>query len=445
MSSPASTTSYWCHRCTRFISVLSSSDEIVNISCPHCEDGFIEEMDASNSQSDNPHRRFLYMLSDQNNTRPTTQPDSSDRVPTLRFRRNRRNTGDRSPFNPVIVLRGATGAASPEEESNSDNNSYEFYYDDGSGSGLRPVPASMSEFLMGSGFDRLLEQLTQVELNGFGRVGNPPASKAVVESMPFVEVTDSHAAADLHCAVCKEAFEVGCEAREMPCKHIYHSDCILPWLALRNSCPVCRFEMPADEEISDGNDTSNINSNNDGSNSNNNNTSEESEEIVGLTIWRLPGGGFAVGRFSGGRRGGEREFPGVFTEMDGGFSGGNGGSNGGNAPRRISWASRASRGRENSSSGGGGRNGFTRAFRGLVSFVRRIGSGSGSRSSSSLSRRRRNNNSTISSPSLSLRPDSEMGSISRSSSSHSSSGFGRYVSRRRRGLDLEVENGTDRW
>jgi E3 ubiquitin-protein ligase RNF115/126 len=35
--------------------------------------------------------------------------------------------------------------------------------------------------------------------------------------MPALHVGAAHVASDAHCAVCKEAFELGAEAREMPC------------------------------------------------------------------------------------------------------------------------------------------------------------------------------------------------------------------------------------
>lgn len=318
----------------------------------------------------------------------------SGQAPNFGSRRIRRGSGDRSPFNPVIVLRGAAEEGGGEGE----RNSFELYYDDGAGSGLRPLPASMSEFLMGSGFDRLLEQLAQIEITGFGRSENPPASKAAIESMPTIEIVESHVGSESHCAVCKEAFELGSEAREMPCKHIYHSDCILPWLSLRNSCPVCRHELPTDRNSANSDQS----------------PTGVDEDTVGLTIWRLPGGGFAVGRFSQGRRGGERELPVVYTEMDGGF-------NAGGAPRRVSWASRRSSGRES--------RGIGRVFRNMFSFLGRIRSNSSSSSSSSLS---------------SSRSGSESGSLSRSHS-QSNSLFSRHVRRRSRAWVLDDQNGNERW
>ncbi|KAJ6715949.1 E3 UBIQUITIN-PROTEIN LIGASE PRAJA [Salix koriyanagi] len=325
------TTSYWCYRCSCSVTVspYDEDEEHGNISCPHCDGGFIEEIQSTSTSDIRENRSRVSSLT-----------------------RNRRNTSDRSSFNPVIVLRGTTPATAAED--NEGGSAYEFYHDDGIGTGLRPVPEMMSEFLMGSGFDRLLDQLSQIEINSLGRsVPSPPASKVVVESMPRVEINETHVISETYCAVCKEEFEIGNEAREMPCKHIYHSDCILPWLAMRNSCPVCRHELPVENSGELG----------------------VEGELVGLTIWRLPGGGFAVGRFSGGRRGGERAFPGVFTEMDGG---GNGGLNGNSRPLRDwdSWVTRRSSRRRESPSGIGG---FRRVFRGMASFLRRIRPNSSSR------------------------------------------------------------------
>ncbi|KAI4299552.1 hypothetical protein L6164_032999 [Bauhinia variegata] len=309
-----STSSYWCYRCSRFVRVWRQ-DMVV---CPDCDSGFVEEIvhPARSMHVDAPRRRFpaaaMYMMGQRPN------PDQNSRPP---LRRIRRNVGDRSAFNPVIVLRGSSDRAGQE---GGEGRGFELYYDDGAGSGLRPLPPSMSEFLLGSGFDRLLEQLSQIEINSIGRYEHPPASKAAIDSLPTIEINDGHLAMETHCAVCKEAFELGTTAREMPCKHIYHSECILPWLALRNSCPVCRHELPADTQSVPASGQS---------------LTWNDEENVGLTIWRLPGGGFAVGRFSGGRRGAERELPVVYTEMDGGF-------NNGGEPRRISWSARGNRGRE---------------------------------------------------------------------------------------------------
>ncbi|CAN0897269.1 E3 ubiquitin-protein ligase CIP8 [Linum grandiflorum] len=98
------------------------------------------------------------------------------------------------------------------------------------------------DYVDAAGYEALLQNLADSE---GGRKGAPPASKSAVSALPMVEVTSKEEASV--CAVCKDMIAVGEMETKLPCGHGYHGDCIVPWLGSRNSCPVCRFELPTDD------------------------------------------------------------------------------------------------------------------------------------------------------------------------------------------------------
>ncbi|KAI4366726.1 hypothetical protein MLD38_022567 [Melastoma candidum] len=73
------------------------------------------------------------------------------------------------------------------------------------------------------------------------------AAKDVVEGLPVMEVREGMfkgSDGDGACAVCKNNVQVGERVKRLPCLHYFHEECIVPWLEIRNTCPLCRHELP---------------------------------------------------------------------------------------------------------------------------------------------------------------------------------------------------------
>eukprot|EP00262_Sarcandra_glabra_P007639 TRINITY_DN20534_c0_g1_i1.p1 TRINITY_DN20534_c0_g1~~TRINITY_DN20534_c0_g1_i1.p1 ORF type:complete len:347 (-),score=52.42 TRINITY_DN20534_c0_g1_i1:186-1115(-) len=233
----------------------------VEIKCPYCESGFVEEIDSRRDEDNNNQERdrslplwapiLLGMLGDPSRRRRHEREEEDERGETdheryfesiLRRRRrsnailrllqgirasesnNTENEREEhviliNPFNQAIILQG-TFDSSQTQNRNHD------------------TPDSLGDYFIGSGLEMLLQHLAENDPN---RYGTPPAKQEAVEALPTVTIKEN-----LQCPICLEDFEIGTEGKEMPCKHKYHDGCILPWLELHSSCPVCRFQMPFD-------------------------------------------------------------------------------------------------------------------------------------------------------------------------------------------------------
>ncbi|KAI0507780.1 hypothetical protein KFK09_013908 [Dendrobium nobile] len=77
-----------------------------------------------------------------------------------------------------------------------------------------------------------------------------PAAKSVVESLPSILLTAEDVAQNnTHCAICTDEISLTVKVKKLPCLHHYHEHCIVPWLLMRNTCPLCRYELPSSDAI----------------------------------------------------------------------------------------------------------------------------------------------------------------------------------------------------
>ncbi|KAL0091937.1 hypothetical protein J3Q64DRAFT_1875620 [Phycomyces blakesleeanus] len=103
--------------------------------------------------------------------------------------------------------------------------------------------------------DNIISQLMEQTV---GRTAPPPAPDEVIESLGDRVLTQAEQDLQVDCAVCKEEFDIKERVIELPCAHIFHNECIKPWLKMNGTCPVCRHSVvPETAGARDGSQTTN--------------------------------------------------------------------------------------------------------------------------------------------------------------------------------------------
>ncbi|KAF9272428.1 hypothetical protein BGZ68_002423, partial [Mortierella alpina] len=99
------------------------------------------------------------------------------------------------------------------------------------------------------GLDDVITQMMELQSRQSGPVG---ASDEVISRIPVHKLTEEELDAKWECSVCKDEFTKEDTCLKLGCNHIFHDDCIKPWLKTNGSCPTCRFSLvsettPAEE------------------------------------------------------------------------------------------------------------------------------------------------------------------------------------------------------
>ncbi|KAK0181691.1 hypothetical protein PV327_003956 [Microctonus hyperodae] len=89
------------------------------------------------------------------------------------------------------------------------------------------------------GLDSIVTEL----LNQLDGSGPPPLPRNQIDEIPTTAISQSNIDSKLQCSICWDDFILSETVRQLPCKHLFHTPCIVPWLELHGTCPICRQNL----------------------------------------------------------------------------------------------------------------------------------------------------------------------------------------------------------
>lgn len=75
-----------------------------------------------------------------------------------------------------------------------------------------------------------------------------PTDTAIVSELPETKIDDIKKLDNdkKNCVICMEDFKNGDKTTNLPCLHMFHTNCIQSWLKKQNTCPICKFKLTPD-------------------------------------------------------------------------------------------------------------------------------------------------------------------------------------------------------
>ena len=105
---------------------------------------------------------------------------------------------------------------------------------------------------LGNFFSQLIE-IVRRNREEAERNKHPPTTKEALDKLKRFPMSEKYCKKDNkgkfeypQCCICLYNVGKGEETVLLPCGHMFHWECCLTWLKSKNTCPVCRFELPGE-------------------------------------------------------------------------------------------------------------------------------------------------------------------------------------------------------
>ena len=277
---------YWCFNCNSEcqINIIKEGDD-EEYQCTKCKNTFIEEM----SNEDNPQNFHIEQTQTQTNNIQNNLPVNSINISiesvnsiNINDMLNNNNNNDNNNSNnaqnenqpaqdqygmndTLLFLPSTVNCVIRNNNNNNQNinnllngrlggivteivgpNGHNILFSQNIFNRNRPILGFLSNHNNDNQFENFLNILMSFDVS---HKGNPPASERAINNLKKIEINKDNIKKfnEETCNVCLEGYVEGQTSIKLDCRHYFHDKCIIQWLKMRNTCPVCRHELESND------------------------------------------------------------------------------------------------------------------------------------------------------------------------------------------------------